>query len=765
MEEELTLWLDVISANIIEKLGNVNLVEEECDFKTKSIIILNYVQTEEKIQTFEDIYHFLSKIYSSSYLSLEDDVSVLEHLLVYCLTISETNRRTELLRITSEELDHKTQLFVVGVIQDITPPSTTVEVNVSSATAAITPVKASASQKSAISTAMTTCEECGNYERRIKQLQQEIAQSEVKHEEQLKEIKQSLLSKENKLLDEEVVLLQKDSEIFNLQKQLNELQNQLQEYHELQLNSSEMKVQLAKYQDEVQIFQEKTERFSQLETSYNKLRDKYEELMEMKQQLRSETSSHQVTYAKLIEAEKELEDLRKLKPLLETYRSELSEKTIMLDDVKYQLAQKEGINRDLQQKLDHLQRHHSSIMEEREQLSSQLSCTSEELRTQQRGSGIGEGVSEFNPVLMQELMKLREENTNLQSQLQATSVETLERLSKENADLSIMNQSLIEKWNTTKSDLQHANQCIESLESELAKTKMDYEIYLMNLKQDHSNLTEQLREELRQNKEEYKNTISQLTDNYENELAQLKEQHQKDIEALQDQHRKELARLHGEREKEVEAMKLQHDRLSIDLEEEKNKRRKVERLKKLFESESQRQKLQLSALQNGSQGLGNGDSADLQTAAKEMKTMQEQLNAAQAEIHTLKALLENTATSASVSAGGSSTHGKALKPSSSSSSSGSSVMIHTYLEHAEVTDKRIEQLEREKRDILSRALEDNKEKMELSQKLLFMDKENHSLKTEVRKLTLEKERIERKLLKESLSSDASPLGNKENLSL
>lgn len=741
MEEELTLWFNTVASHV----SDCNIDDLEEDFQTKSVLILNYVLGKDSIKSFEDIYHFLSTLYTSSYLSLEDEVSILEHLLVYCLTMSETSKRTELLQITSEELDHKTQLFVVGVIQDITPPTAVARENVSSATSAITPVKAPVSVRAT----MDACEECGNYEKRIKQLQSEIAQNEQKFEEELKEIKQSLLSKENKLLDEEVVLLQKDSEIFTLQKQLAELQSQLQDYHELRVESIEMKAKLAKYQDEVQIFQERTDKFSQLESSYNKLRDKYEELVEMKQQLKSETSSHQVTYSKLIEAEKELEELRKLKPMLETYRSELSEKSILLDDVRYQLTQKETLSRNLQEKLDHLQRNHSSMMEEREQLSSQLSYTSEELRTQQRGSGIGEGVSEFNPILMQELMKLREENASLQSQLQATSVETLERLSKENADLSAINQSLIEKWNTTKSDLQQAREQIASLESDLAKTKMDYEMYLMTLKQDHASAIESLQGELKQTKEQAETSLRETIEN-----------HQRLVEQLRDQHSAEISVMQTEREREVDLMKQQLERLGIDLEEEKNKRRKVERLKKLFESESQRQKLQLSALQNGSQGLGGSESADLQTAAKEMKTMQEQLNAAQAEIHTLKALLENSA-----SAGSSGGNAKGLKGSSNSASASSSVMIHTYLEHAEVTDKRIEQLEREKRDILSRSLEDNKEKMELSQKLLFMDKENHSLKTEIRKMTLEKERLERKLLKESLSSGTSETSEKENLVL
>ena len=51
--------------------------------------------------------------------------------------------------------------------------------------------------------------------------------------------------------------------------------------------------------------------------------------------------------------------------------------------------------------------------------------------------------------------------------------------------------------------------------------------------------------------------------------------------------------------------------------------------------------------------------------------------------------------------------------------------------------------------MISKTLEENKEKMELSQKLIMNEKEINTLKAEVRKLTLERERAERKLLQAS----------------
>ena len=74
-----------------------------------------------------------------------------------------------------------------------------------------------------------------------------------------------------------------------------------------------------------------------------------------------------------------------------------------------------------------------------------------------------------------------------------------------------------------------------------------------------------------------------------------------------------------------------------------------------------------------------------------------------------------------------------------------------YLEQTEVIDKRVEQLTREKRELLSKNLEENKERMEVSQKLIVSEREVRTLKAKVTKMTLEKERGERRAANQAAS--------------
>ena len=111
-------------------------------------------------------------------------------------------------------------------------------------------------------------------------------------------------------------------------------------------------------------------------------------------------------------------------------------------------------------------------------------------------------------------------------------------------------------------------------------------------------------------------------------------------------------------------------------------------------------------------------------------------------------------------------HHHSSSSSSSSSTTFGSLSYSGYLEQSEYAEKRIEQLTRETREMLSKGLEEIKEKNEVAQKLLLMEKENTALKAELRKNMLERERSERKFskqLEEASAKAAHAMANKENM--
>jgi hypothetical protein len=208
---------------------------------------------------------------------------------------------------------------------------------------------------------------------------------------------------------------------------------------------------------------------------------------------------------------------------------------------------------------------------------------------------------------------------------------------------------------------------------------------------------------------------------------------------------------------EREAARLRD--LEVDLEEERHKRRKVEREKQFFESEAKNNKNQL--LVAGGAG-GGGGGIEVESALRELKTMQTALDAANAEIAALRAAGCSSAAQAtegpgsssgtSTSAGGLSSRPLRVKTgaereSTASATATTAASFSNYFEHNGLVEKRLEQADRERRQLIAQNLEESKNKMELQQKLLMSEKEVAALKREKSKLTLEKERLHSQLSK------------------
>jgi hypothetical protein len=218
------------------------------------------------------------------------------------------------------------------------------------------------------------------------------------------------------------------------------------------------------------------------------------------------------------------------------------------------------------------------------------------------------------------------------------------------------------------------------------------------------------------------------------------------------QHEDDRRSLHEQHSLALQSERQQVIFLEADLEQERMKRRKIERQKKYHEMDAHRQKAQLQA--NGSNGGFGSNGEGIEEVLTEFKSMQSLLEIAQNEIVVLKSQLGSTnhdSDSARLSNGSDALKGTTTSTDGFKSNSTNNMRTmgySCYLEQTEFSDKKIEQLVKEKRDLLSRNLEEAKEKNEISQKLLLVEKENTMLRAEIRKITLDKERNERKLFKQ-----------------
>lgn len=665
------------------------------------------------------------------------------------------------------------------------------------------------------------CSSCQYFEQLVDKLKTEKALERKALEGEIAELKSHVASETSKLVDAELVLQEKDRILKELESKVADHDALEGKLDDLARQVAEKVATISTLQDQLDVDRSKLEKFDAMEKNLVKMKEKLADLKEIQQQLKTETEAHSQTYQSLIAAEQTVAELRPFQSQVEEYRLELAEKAIALSEAQCRLTEAEHQIGRLQTHIAAMEAGKQSLLSSQSHLAEELQATAEELRSREKFNGLGEGMSEFNPALMQELSKLRAENSDLWAKLDRTSLEAVEKLQREVADQKAIAKSLTEKWQTTKTTLEHTARDLDQTRRQLLELTLLHQA-LVRTKDEHDamhaeDLAQQIEDKRhlfltlqdttatlhatadaleamtgkrKREQEDHAATLQQLHQQHTDAIAQLEETHDEAIADLQQRHTAALA------EAEQRLVLLQ-----ADLDQEVVKRRKVERLKKLYETESQRQRLQLQHLtaaqeSNGGAGFAHGD---FDVAAKEIRTLQEKLDEAHRELHqwktqaasgvvvtvgvdkenlskshanalaaaTMATVAGSSSTTAASAAGASSTSSlrkpplRLLNPSTSSGLAGGAsnglgnastakvnpaAMIN-YAEQAELHDKQLEQLAREKRELLTKSLEENKEKMELSQRLLALDKENAQLKADLRKRTLEKERLERNLIK------------------
>jgi hypothetical protein len=315
------------------------------------------------------------------------------------------------------------------------------------------------------------CNNCPEYLQKIERLSAELQRIHDAHAVELTRMKHTIANEQNKVIDGEVLAMEKDKVIFHLQHELQLKDETLQECEKSLALLNDYKLQIQALQDELDILRPKAAKHDNLESTVTKLREKLEELREVRGQLKEESAAHSHTYHKLVELELEVEELRKLPPQIENYRNEVAEFHIAVQEYQIRLSAREQALDSLRVNETSLQRDQQSRLCEHRQLVEQLQAASEELREKERSTGVGEGMCELNPQLMQDLERLRAENKDLLSKLDKTSLDSLDKLSKESADQKSINTSLQTKWMHTKDLLAGALKEIEDLQCALTLWK------------------------------------------------------------------------------------------------------------------------------------------------------------------------------------------------------------------------------------------------------------------------------------------------------
>lgn len=656
------------------------------------------------------------------------------------------------------------------------------------------------------------CKKCPIHLHEIVKLKESITDLSKKDAEHETVLERELIIISNRLAETELILLDKEDVIARYERDLSKADYKIAELEQKCSKYSLMASEITQLKDQIDILKSKAASADIAEGQVEKLRSRLEEMSQIKSQLKVEVSLHSETHSRLLEFERECESLRHCKTQLEEYRNLFTESEIKVEELKVKYSQKEkelNIERQRNENTSGSQQEH---IQQIQHLTDELNATNERLREVERSNGVGEGVSELNPALMMELNRLRVENKDLLERVDASSLDSLEKLQCLLADQRCMSSSLQSKWISCKGALEESQQKNISLSQQFDEITKNFQIYKLQIEESHAmdnedSCAKQLRsisnkkictkrnndslhllslgrqiliqmisdklDKLNIELSEKESLNSSLLNEKEDLSVRLGQTISESVFALQKERLESQSRrqeLEIQLETEITSTKV----LSEELEDERVKRRRMEREKRILEGEVQRLRGQLQ--QEQANGLAGGPvPIVVEEALRELKLMHNELQAKEAKERRFisKSMSDsgnilsdeiNSLQSSSTEKTNTNTNGASRvrlsdrvvnsvigSGNNTSNTQGPVGSYGGYLEQAEMTDRRVEQLSREKRDLIARNLEESKERMELAQKLLLSERENATTKAKLTKLTLELERSERKLAKQNES--------------
>lgn len=306
-------------------------------------------------------------------------------------------------------------------------------------------------------------------------------------------------------------------------------------------------------------------------------------------------------------------------------------------------------------------------------------------------------------------------------------------------------------------------------------------------------------------------TIAHWTQEYsslevqrEEQLQFLREESEKEIKRCDEKFRDQIASMTQDHSRKLSLEKRRFESLEDEMETERSKRRKVERERKYYENEALKYRNQYELFSSGNMNSSELNAKEMTSVIKEMKVMQDQLDHSREEVKRLQDQLSfiqstggRTMTSVAPPRGIVSSSSELLgvseenneiesdpvmnsqqqqgihsgptrqaqrvrlQSTTTSSSSSTSFRSNTtdlsaYIEQTELLERKIEQMNRERRELIAKNIEENKEKVELNQRLLQNEREFTTLKSKFVKLELEKERLERRIAKGGESENNPP---------
>ena len=268
-------------------------------------------------------------------------------------------------------------------------------------------------------TPMTVAKEYDNLMDELREqnaeLQRALEESRQREVETCETLKDSERKWREELIKVEAAGLRRSEETReDHERQVARFREELHMFRGLQEKEEASRVELGKLRDEVDLLQDAKIRLQDTEERYRKCRERLDQLADVKDALKREETAHNASVSECVRLENELQTLLPLKRQLEEYKDRATDAEVRLAECQEDLRKVRAQSNVLQSAQRKAVVGAKLQLEEANEIRKQLySSDKDNAGDRYAIPSIGEGVSELNPKVREELERLRNENENL----------------------------------------------------------------------------------------------------------------------------------------------------------------------------------------------------------------------------------------------------------------------------------------------------------------------------------------------------------------
>jgi len=314
------------------------------------------------------------------------------------------------------------------------------------------------------------------------QLQDELAKKEKREKEMQEQLERSEIIFRQQLMKVEAEASRRHEDTrADYQRQLTDVRAQLTKMQEQHQKASQAQSQLALVQDDQELLRHTQQQLVETQGRLATYREKVQMLSDVKEALKREEEAHSKSVQECLELRSSLQNLQPLQRQLEDYKARATEAEVQLVETQDTLrkVQENGLlggsaSTDMERIC---QAQQDEIMELRLRLEQERSA---------RGNDptfvVGEGLTELNPELKEEVLRLRDENARLSAFRDSREDDAVSKLQQELEDASRLAERYKTQYLTTREQLEHKHCQLTTSKNREAKFRTEVQEGMEKLK-------------------------------------------------------------------------------------------------------------------------------------------------------------------------------------------------------------------------------------------------------------------------------------------